>query len=360
MVAAGDGGVDRGLAELGLDVARLRLGEALADVVAQLVERVEARLGGELVVEAGQLLGLDLLDRDRELGLLAREVLGAVVLGELDLDRALVAGGRALELLLEAGDEPARAELDHLVAALAAAERLAAERAEEVHDHEVAGGGGALDGLELGHAVAQLLDLLLDRLVGDLGIAAADLEPLVLAELGLRADADLDREAQRLALARELAEIEVGLADRDDLGGVDGGRVPAGDRLADRLVEHGLAPDALDDHGRRDLALAEAGDAQVAAERLRGLGDALLDLGGGHLGLDADARLGQLGDGGGDGDGHQRRLTIPWHSMRTRFAGWLVCGPLGHLAAGVADWAVLVVRWQLAERQARRREIRLR
>jgi hypothetical protein len=43
--------------------------------------------------------------------------------------------------------------------------------------------------------------------------------------------------------------------------------------------------------------------------------------------------------------------------MRTRFAGWLVCGPLGHLAAGVTDWVLLLVRWQLAERQARRREI---
>ena len=42
--------------------------------------------------------------------------------------------------------------------------------------------------------------------------------------------------------------------------------------------------------------------------------------------------------------------------MRTRFATWLVCGPLGHLAAGVIDWVVLL-RWQLAERQARRREI---
>ena len=43
--------------------------------------------------------------------------------------------------------------------------------------------------------------------------------------------------------------------------------------------------------------------------------------------------------------------------MKTRVATWLVCGPLGHLAAGVTDWVVLVVRWQLAARQARRREI---
>jgi hypothetical protein len=34
--------------------------------------------------------------------------------------------------------------------------------------------------------------------------------------------------------------------------------------------------------------------------------------------------------------------------MTTRVAGWLVCGPLGHLAAGVADWLELLARWQLA------------
>lgn len=43
--------------------------------------------------------------------------------------------------------------------------------------------------------------------------------------------------------------------------------------------------------------------------------------------------------------------------MRNRLSAWLVCGPLGHLAAGVTDWVVLLVRWRLAERQARTREI---
>ena len=38
--------------------------------------------------------------------------------------------------------------------------------------------------------------------------------------------------------------------------------------------------------------------------------------------------------------------------MRTRFATWLVCGPLGHLVAGVIDWAVLLVRWRQAKRRA--------
>src|SRR5438045_6994083 len=42
----------------------------------------------------------------------------------------------------------------------------------------------------------------------------------------------------------------------------------------------------LHDHGWRCLAGAEAGDAEVAAEALGGLGDAALDLLGGHFRLD--------------------------------------------------------------------------
>ena len=31
-------------------------------------------------------------------------------------------------------------------------------------------------------------------------------------------------------------------------------------------------------------------------------------------------------------------------AMRERFAAWFVTGPLGHLASGLADWAVLLWR----------------
>jgi hypothetical protein len=34
--------------------------------------------------------------------------------------------------------------------------------------------------------------------------------------------------------------------------------------------------------------------------------------------------------------------------VRSRFAAWLVTGPLGHLWAGVADWAELLARWVVA------------
>jgi hypothetical protein len=37
--------------------------------------------------------------------------------------------------------------------------------------------------------------------------------------------------------------------------------------------------------------------------------------------------------------------------MLERFAAWFVTGPLGHLASGVADWAVLI--WAALMRKMR-------
>jgi hypothetical protein len=63
----GHHGVEHGLAELALDPRPLGLGELLGDVRAQLREAVEAGVvRGEVVVELGQLLGLDLLDGQLE------------------------------------------------------------------------------------------------------------------------------------------------------------------------------------------------------------------------------------------------------------------------------------------------------
>ncbi len=143
---------------------------------------------------------------------LAGQLLGLVVLGEGDLDLALVAGAGAGELLLEALDQLAAAELEQVVAGLAALEGLAVEQALEVDQQHVAVGGGALDRLELGEAVADPLDLAVDDLVGRLGLGLADLEALVLAQLGLRPHADLELEAERLAL---------GLGRGDDLDAWD-------------------------------------------------------------------------------------------------------------------------------------------
>ena len=201
----------------------------------------------------------------------------------------LLAADRALELLLEAGHEPAGAELDHLVATLAAGEGHAVERAREVHHDEVAALGLAVDGLELGRALAQAVELGVDRLVGDGRFALADLEALVLAERRLRTDADLDRELQRLAFLGKLRDVQVRLADRDHVRVVDRGAVPVAERVLHRLVEHRLAAVALDHDRRRRLSGAEARDADVAREQLRRLRHATFDLAGADLGLHAYA-----------------------------------------------------------------------
>src|SRR5215213_395026 len=313
-----DGRVEHRLAELGLDRSLLLLGEVSADVLAQLVERVEAGgVGSQLVVELRQNSRAHLLDGDRELGWSAGEVVGAVVVGERHVDRALVARAGADELLLEAGDQAAAAQLDHLVVALAALEQLAVDRPLVVDDDEIVLLGSTLDRLESREVLAQVLELVRDTLLVDLRLPLADLEAGVVAKRRGRTHADLEGERQRLALRRIVAEVELRLSDRHDLCLAERIGVPRADRAANRLVEHVLAPDAADEDRRRDFALAEAGHTRVARESSRGLREALLDLGSGDLGVDADARFGQLCEGGLDGGGHRRRRTIPWRRALT-------------------------------------------
>jgi hypothetical protein len=38
---------------------------------------------------------------------------------------------------------------------------------------------------------------------------------------------------------------------------------------------------------------------------------------------------------------------------RRRFAAWLITGPLGHLAAGMADWVVMLSRYWWARARGR-------
>jgi hypothetical protein len=47
------------------------------------------------------------------------------------------------------------------------------------------------------------------------------------------------------------------------------------------------------------------------------------------------------------------RFSLP---VRVKVAAWVVTGPVGHLWAGVADWATLLARYGWA--RARRREPR--
>ncbi len=318
---AGDGGVERGLPELRVDPLFVELDQAFADVLAQLLQVVEAGVHGKVVVELRKFLELDLLDGDLKRSVTSSELLAAVIAGERERDGARLARGRAQQPLLEPGDQVPGAELHQLIAALAARERLPAwlaalevlarERADVVDDNEVAGSGGALRGLEPSKTLAHRVGLLLDLVVRDLGLTPTDLKALVLAELRLRKHADLDRELQRLPLRRKLAEVDLGIPDGDDAGALDRVGVPAGEGVADGFLEHRLAADALDHQRRRHLAAAKTWELELAPELARLLLEATLDLPGGNLDLQAHTRVPELGDGGLHGCWHQRHDTVP-------------------------------------------------
>ncbi len=89
------GGVERGLAELGLDACssasrrRWRMSSRSSSSVSK-----PAASAAKSSSSSGSCLRLDLLDGDRERARSCRQLLGAVVVGEGELDRALLAGAR--------------------------------------------------------------------------------------------------------------------------------------------------------------------------------------------------------------------------------------------------------------------------
>ncbi len=196
-------------------------------------------------------------------------------------------------MLLEALDQLTAAELEQIVARLAALESFAVEQTLEVDQQDVALGGGAIDRLQFGEAFADPLDLTIDQFLRRLGLGLAHLEALVLAQLGLRPHADLELEGERLTLGLGGGDdLDAGIANRRDAGAEQRLFVPLRQGLADRLVEHGGEADSLDHQRRRRLALAEAGHAHLPGEAAGGPVDRLVDVGGGDLDLDADARVG--------------------------------------------------------------------
>ena len=125
-LAPAHGRVERGLAELGLDALLVGLEQARADVLAQLLHVVEAGVDREVVVDVGQLLELDLLDGHLERRLRPASSSLRSRRGTSARPSRVSPALAPTQRLLEAGDQVAAAELDQLVAPLAAGERLAA------------------------------------------------------------------------------------------------------------------------------------------------------------------------------------------------------------------------------------------
>src|SRR6185369_9690096 len=152
----------------------------------------------------------------------------------------------------------------------------------------------AIHRVELRETLSEPVELALDGLLGHLRLLPPDLEALVLAELGPRPHRHLDREAQLLALLREVGEVELGVSHRIHPRLDHRALVPVPERGLQGLREDRLPPEPLDHHLGWHLALAEAGQLHVLPELARRLVDAALDVLRIHVHLDADARVGKL------------------------------------------------------------------
>ena len=128
--------------QLALHVGAREAVELLLDLTLQqageLLEAFEAQRRREFVVDLGFARGLHRSDLQIERRGLAGEFLGLIIFRESDVDLALFAGLHANNLILETGDQTARAELDRHVAAGAAIERDIADLADEIHHDQIA------------------------------------------------------------------------------------------------------------------------------------------------------------------------------------------------------------------------------
>ena len=189
--------------------------------------------------------------------------LGGVVLGESDVDVLLLTGLHADDLILEAGDKAAGAELEVEVLTLAALEGNAVVEALKVDVGGVALLGGAIDAHETAVAVGHLLQAGVDVRGHDLDLGLGGLKALVLAELDLGIDGDGALEHDALLAAG--IQLHLGIADDLQLLLLHGALVGVGQNdIHGLLIEHLGAVHALD-HLAGSLAGAEAGHVDLAA-----------------------------------------------------------------------------------------------
>ena len=192
------------------------------------------------------------------------KILG-VVLGEGDVDVLLLTGLHADDLILKAGNEAARADLQLVVLALAALEGNAVVKALEVDDGGIALLDLAVDGNEAGLTLGHLVQALLDVVRRDLDLFLHGAHALVLAQLDLGIDRDGCLEGKAVLADLIVHDLDLGIADHIEAAGADGLRICIGKRSVHSVaVEHALAVE-LFDHFAGRLAGTEAGHADLIA-----------------------------------------------------------------------------------------------
>ena len=274
------------------------LADAGDEALTELADRVElARHLGEVVVGLGQLALLDGDDRDGDLGLLT----GVVAAHEGRAEGGVLTGGERVDGLVDALEQFARADL--VRHALGAVDLGAVDRGDEVQLDEVTLGGGAVDRHERAEAAAEAVELGIHGVL--VGLDGVDLDGDGVEgrklELGADVDLDLDLEvAGEVLVARPVDDLGRGATHGAHLVGLHGLAVEPVETLADGVLDHGAAADALVDDRRGDLALAEAGDLDVLRDVLVGVRDGGLELVGGDRDVQLHPGGAQRLDGAGD------------------------------------------------------------
>ncbi len=243
--------------------------QPLADLLPQRVEGLEvpAHALGELVVQRGQHLLLDLGDGHRRLRRLAAQRLVAVVVREADANLARAARAQAHHRLVDLGQDPAPADHESVAGLRAGLHALRGQGV--VDDHQVPGIGRPLHRPILGVLLLQggegLVHLaLLERLRGVL-----DREPGIGPQGDRRLHLDHRRELERGVLL-EGDLLEVGLLHRLDVGLGQGLPVDVGDQPPGHLLPDVVGEVELD-HAPGHLALSEAGQLGLALHAPEGL-----------------------------------------------------------------------------------------
>ena len=222
-----------------------------------------------------------------------------VIIGKGQLKLFRLALFHSFNPILEAGDEAAAAQLQHVILAGAALQGLAIDVTSEVNQGEITLLRLiAVDDLELGHAHLQPLDLLIHLGGGNLDHLLLGLKALIFPQLRPRRQLHRRFETEGLVLFLDGLEIHLRLVDGLDLRLADGGLVPLGQCVLKHLGQDGLLAEIGENNRPGNLPLAEAGDVHLAGHLPDGLVDAGLYLLAGNLHLQLDAVILQVLDAG--------------------------------------------------------------
>ena len=326
--------------QLALQLGAAHLAVFLANLVThgggQRFQALRAQRLGELVVDRGVDLLAQLLHVHREFRGGAGKFGIAIIVGELQVEDLFLPHFRTVQIGVELRQQLVVAKLDKGAFRGRTLDRDAIGLADIVHHHCVAGRGRSRLFHRLGPVlvVGDVLQRIVDRLVGDRGGQPFQLDVAEFADLDLRQLLQRDRELDVLLRLHRL-HVDLGLGRRTDATIGDRFVDAAADRLLDLLRIKRLAEAALQQR-LRCLALAEPRQVRCLGHLVETRVDTLAHLGRTEHDLELALqpfveRLGNLHPGFSPNTGRRRQATGngPTAASRRRWCGRRDLNPHG-------------------------------